>query len=134
MERGLSFKGKKTFYLNTWHGTPIKKMGSDIDSSNKSFGTKGRSRVDVMLAQGHYEAEIFSRVFNIPFENFRIIGLPRNDELVKNNISKQMELKKQLNISLDKKVILYAPTFREFTKDSAHNCIFAPPIDLKRFI
>ena len=30
VERGLSFKKKGTFYLNTWHGTPLKKMGKDI--------------------------------------------------------------------------------------------------------
>lgn len=29
MERGLHYCGKNTFYFNTWHGTPIKKMGSD---------------------------------------------------------------------------------------------------------
>ena len=27
IERGLNFKGKRTFYFNTWHGTPIKKDG-----------------------------------------------------------------------------------------------------------
>ncbi|MBQ7037485.1 MAG: CDP-glycerol glycerophosphotransferase family protein, partial [Clostridia bacterium] len=25
VERGLNFKGKNTYYFNTWHGTPIKK-------------------------------------------------------------------------------------------------------------
>ena len=41
-ERGLRFKGRRTFYLNTWHGSPIKKMGSDIDSANQSFKSKGK--------------------------------------------------------------------------------------------
>ena len=80
VERGLSFKGKDVFYFNTWHGTPIKKMGSDIGDSSQAFASKGReSSIDIMLAQGQYEADIFSRVFNIDIDKFRIIGLPRND-------------------------------------------------------
>ena len=27
IERGLKFKNKKTIYINTWHGTAIKKIG-----------------------------------------------------------------------------------------------------------
>lgn len=135
LERGLKFKGRKTFYLNTWHGTPIKKMGKDIDVSNKSFvGKNGFEAVDVMLAQGTFDRDIFSRVFEIPSENFAIIGLPRNDELVhNNNVSHIAKIKKKLGIDPSKKVILYAPTFREYIKDSGNNCMMAPPIDFSRW-
>ena len=40
MERGQNFKNKNVFYYNSWHGTPIKLMGSDIDEGNKSFRSK----------------------------------------------------------------------------------------------
>ena len=43
VERGLNFTGKHTFYFNTWHGTPMKKMGTDIGSTNTAFGTKSKS-------------------------------------------------------------------------------------------
>ena len=118
MTRGLSFKGKNTFYFNTWHGTPIKLMGSDINTSNTSFGLKEReSNIDIMLAQGKYEANIFSRVFNLPIERFRIIGLPRNDELTDYSMKEVEKIKNELHLPDNKKVILYAPTFREYTKD-----------------
>ena len=35
-------------------------MGSDISSDNKSFGSKGKSKTDVMTSQGDFETEIFS--------------------------------------------------------------------------
>ena len=128
--RGLSFKSKWTIYLNTWHGSPIKKMGNDINHENTSFRSRTHNLIDIMLSQSQFEAQIFSRVFNIPTENFRVYGLPRNDELISRNTSKEIiKIKTQLNIPLDKQVILYAPTFREYTKDSNSNCIIAPPIN-----
>ena len=64
IERGLNFKNKRTFYFNTWHGSPIKKMGSDVSSSNKSFKGKGRNTTNIMTAQSEFEIDVFSKVFN----------------------------------------------------------------------
>lgn len=135
VERGLNFKGKHTFYLNTWHGTPIKRMGVDIDKKNLSFRGKDRwNFTDIMLAQGRYEADIFSRVFNIPCERFAIIGLPRNDELIANNRSDIISgLRAKIGIPSNKKVILYAPTFREYNKDKCNNCIMTLPINVDKW-
>lgn len=118
IERGLSFIGKKTFYFDTWHGTPLKKMGEDISKENKSFRSKGSWPVDVMTAQGEYEADIFSRVFDIPRDRFKIIGLPRNDKYDNYSDNYRQSLREHLGISHNKKVILYAPTFREYDNSS----------------
>ena len=135
MERGLSFKPERIFNLNTWHGTAIKKLGSDIRKENKSFGSRGKkNHNDIMLAQGQYDVNIFSRVFGVPRENFRITGLPRNDELVRENTEKNRErIRKLLGVGENKKVILYAPTFREYDMDSSGNCTLSIPIDLKKW-
>ena len=135
MERGLYFKPDRIFNFNTWHGTPIKLMGIDIDE--KYPGMKQnikKSHEDIFLAQGKYDADIFSRVFNIPYENMRIIGLPRNDELVsKNNESFRESIKKKLGIPNNKTIILYAPTFREYERDGNNNCVLLPPIRLNKW-
>lgn len=135
MERGLSFKPKSIFNLNTWHGTPIKLMGDDISKDNKSFRYKRKkNHNDLMLAQGNYDVDIFSRVFCVPSENFRITGLPRNDELVNcNTEDNRSRIRKHLGITDGRKVILYAPTFREYDKDAGRNCVMMPPIDLKKW-
>lgn len=130
IERGLSFKGRKTFYFNTWHGTPIKKMGGDIAADNKSFGAKGRNRVDIMTAQGQFEADIFSRVFRISRDRFRVVGLPRNDSLTRVDSSYRAELRERLNIPKGKIVIFYAPTFREYNQ-SSQGVALCLPIDFK---
>ena len=132
IERGLSFKGKKTFYYDTWHGTPLKTMGRDVAAGNKAFGTKGGFPVDVMTAQGDYEADIFSRVFNIPRDNFRVIGLPRNDELVNFTDSRREQLRAQLGIAPGTTAILYAPTYREY-EQSAVGVKMSLPVDFKKW-
>ena len=127
IERGLKFKNKKTIYINTWHGTAIKHIGKDENNLKIKFNT---SKPDIMYAQSNYDINIFSHVFDIPKENIILTGLPRNDEL-KNVTKKEIDrIKKELNIPLNKKVILYAPTFREYTRDK-NGCILEPPINLK---
>ncbi|MFS0596016.1 CDP-glycerol glycerophosphotransferase family protein [Peribacillus frigoritolerans] len=133
VERGLSFKGRNTFYFNTWHGTPIKKMGKDISNNNKSFGSKAKWNVDIMTAQSKYEADIFSRVFNIERERFLVCGLPRNDNLATATKETKQTIMSKIGLPLDKKVILYAPTFREYERDKKFNCVIAPPIDFEEW-
>jgi CDP-glycerol glycerophosphotransferase len=135
MERGLSFKGDSIFYYNSWHGTPIKLMGGDIREGNQSFGTKEkRCPYDVFCAQSEYDSDIFKRSFHVPDRAMKIIGLPRNDELINNaGEERKNRIKAQLGIPNDKRVILYAPTFREYSKDENLNCVIAPPIHLKRW-
>lgn len=119
IERGLKFKNKKTFYFDTWHGTPIKKMGSDI-LENKSFSSKGGfEQVDGFVVQSNYEANVFSRVFNIEQKKMLKFGLPRNDELVNEQTNRE-KTRKKFNLLSTDKVILYAPTFREFNHNSIH--------------
>lgn len=133
VERGLNFKGKSTFYLNTWHGSPIKKMGSDIVSDNQSFGSKGKNHVDVMNTQSYYEAEIFSKCFGIPRDHFIEVGLPRNDALAKYTDEEREQIRRKLAIPADKIALLYCPTFREYEKDENLGVVLAPPMNLKKW-
>lgn len=133
VERGLNFTGKHTLYFNTWHGTPMKKMGADIDLGNTSFGAKGRNHFDVMMSQGHFETGIFSRSFGIPNEKFLEAGLPRNDILANYTEEQRQVIRSRLGIKQDQTVILYCPTFREYDKDESLGVVMAPPMDLKKW-
>lgn len=140
VDRGLSYKGKRTFYFNTWHGSAIKRLG--IDMPIKSFANvsdkKSKKSIntlfDVFCVQSQYDVSVFSKAFGIPNNTFRMIGLARNDELVaKNDLSVISSLKKKLDIPDDKTIILYAPTFREFDRDERNNCILTIPLDLRKW-
>lgn len=130
MRRGLSFDGMNTLYVNTWHGTAIKYIGSDCDTSGQEFNAKTKRLVaDIMLAQGEHDVKVFSKAFRLDKSQIYLTGLPRNDILVKGNESSTIiGLKKRLNIPCDKKIILYAPTFREY--DGAHSWEQTQPLNL----
>lgn len=131
IERGLKFKKKHTLYVNTWHGTPIKLMGAD--EQGKEASKVPKRNYDIQTAQSKYEADVFSRVFNVDYENFIICGLPRNDALFKADDKQKTSYREKMGIPLNKKVILYAPTFREYARDKNLNCVLKPPIDFKHW-
>lgn len=130
IERGLRFKKKQTVYLNTWHGTPLKYIGSAVRHRKFDF-----SNIDIFCCTGEYDREIYIRDFNVKPQNILKSGLPRNDKLYSIlNAPKKEELilrkKKILNIPINRKVILYAPTWRD-SKDSGNSYDIALPVDFR---
>lgn len=133
VERGLNFTGKHTLYFNTWHGTPMKRMGSDINSSNTAFASKGNTYYDIMMSQSKFETDVFSKAFGISKEKFLEVGLPRNDILSNYTESYRKEIREKLGIRENVIVILYAPTYREYEKDENYGVVMAPPMDLVKW-
>ncbi|SDN02800.1 CDP-glycerol glycerophosphotransferase [Fictibacillus solisalsi] len=115
-------KAKHTVYFQTWHGTPLKRLAADMDevhmpgTNTKKYKAnfhKESSKWDYLLSPNAYSTEIFRRAFNFHKEVVEV-GYPRNDVLyTKNNPSDIKELKEKLQLPQDKKVILYAPTWRD---------------------
>ena len=130
--RGLNFKKKETKYIIFQHGTVgIKKLGNDIDKSNKSFKIKRQDEIDMFIIQGKKEKPILERALNL-YGKIYEYGLPRNDELYEVNSKMINECRKKLGIPEGKKVILYTPTYREFYKDNALNSYINMPFDIDK--
>ncbi|WP_179125683.1 CDP-glycerol glycerophosphotransferase family protein [Rossellomorea marisflavi] len=115
-------KPNHTTYLQTWHGTPLKRLAADMDQvlmpgtnteKYKRNFLNESSRWDHLISPNRYSSEIFARAFG--FEKDMIeSGYPRNDFLHNaNNAETMNSLKERLDLPLDKKVILYAPTWRD---------------------
>ncbi len=80
-------------YLQTWHGTPLKKLGLDIDEM-KMAGESGSiekyrdafrqeaAQWDYLIAQNRFSADTFRRCFDFRGKMLEI-GYPRNDVLVR---------------------------------------------------
>lgn len=113
IERGLKYRGKNTYYFSTWHGTPIKKVG--VDAIGKSFNANWEYQYDAICVQGEYDAQIYERVFGLNKGDVLICGLARNDILSTADVSDQLKIKEKISIPADKKIILYAPTYRDGT-------------------
>lgn len=77
--------------------------------------------------------DIFSHAFELQKSVFQMIGLPRNDRLTDYKESDVKEVRNRLGIAENKKVILYAPTFREFQKGSSREVVLDIPLDLQHW-
>jgi len=124
IERGLRYKKKKTVYLNTWHGSPIKTIG------NAAMGRKDYdfSNIDFFCSAGQYEKDIYIRDFQLRPESIINTGLPRNDELYHVTENEVEKLRADFGIPKNKKVILYAPTWRD-SLDQGKTYSIKPPIN-----
>lgn len=128
IERSLHFKKQGCRYLNTWHGTPFKHVGNDAGGrSDFDFGN-----VDYFCYASEYDKEIFKRAFKVKEEALIPTGLPRNDDLYKVTPEEVIRLKQHLGLPLDKKIILYAPTWRDST-DNGKTCAIKPPVNAKKW-
>ncbi|GIO23410.1 CDP-glycerol:glycerophosphate glycerophosphotransferase [Oceanobacillus sp. J11TS1] len=115
-------KPEDTIYLQTWHGTPLKKLGVDIGHVLMPGTTTGKymknfvneaSRWDYLVSPNKYSSDIFKRAFQFE-HNILETGYPRNDVLINDNNPVTINsIKQRLNIPTDKKIILYAPTWRD---------------------
>ncbi|MFC7395388.1 CDP-glycerol glycerophosphotransferase family protein [Scopulibacillus cellulosilyticus] len=112
-------KRPETLYIQTWHGTPLKKMlfdidhiqGRDPDYLERVY--KATSHWDYLISPSSYATKAFLSAFHYRGKVLEI-GYPRNDIFYqKDRAAKANELRSKLNIPKDKKVILYAPTFRD---------------------
>lgn len=133
VKRGLNLKEKNHFDVFFSHGIAgIKKIGIDMDKNNQSFRSKKQEKFDMIVLGGKKEKDILVRAWQTEEEHFYVTGLPRNDELYQIKEEKVKEIKQKLKVPLDKKVILYAPTYREFYKDSSLNNIIQNPFDFEK--
>lgn len=132
IKRGLNIKEQRHKDILLQHGMAgIKKLGTDIDKNNQSFRLRKPEKFDMIFIEGKKEKERLAKAWQISIEKFYETGLPRNDELYRVTEEKTKEIKQKLKIPLNKKVILYAPTFREFYKDSSLDNIIQNPLDFE---
>ncbi|UQS86533.1 CDP-glycerol glycerophosphotransferase family protein [Nicoliella spurrieriana] len=135
-------KNYRTCYIQTWHGTPLKKLGIDINNVEMPGTDTNRyhrrfiaetKRWDYLIAPNQYSKDIFKRAFQ--FHNqFLDIGYPRNDILYADNNKQQInKLKQQLIGNVNQTVITYAPTWRDDQYVTRGQYKFDLPFDLKRF-
>jgi CDP-glycerol glycerophosphotransferase len=107
---------KKHYYVNTWHGIPLKKIGLDEPMINWRIAHWYKAtKFDLLCTNSDYDSNIFGHVFPASASNIIECGLPRNDELINSiSYSETAQIKKDLNIFDGKKVVLYAPTYRDY--------------------
>lgn len=110
---------KKGVYLQTWHGTPLKKMFHDLDNFyGRDSGYKKRNMQAIaqwshLISPSNYASDKFKSAFK---HNAEILeyGYPRNDILYTGNNKENITtLKNKIEVPDNKTIFLYTPTFRD---------------------
>ena len=133
-----------TTFIQTWHGTPLKKLALDMDTVHmageigiedyKANFKKNTKTWDYLVSQNHYSTQVFRRAFDFNKEMLEI-GYPRNDILFKKDTPEDInKLKIQMGLPLDKRIILYAPTWRDNQYYGLGKYKFNPALDFSRLI
>ncbi|MFD0902009.1 bifunctional glycosyltransferase/CDP-glycerol:glycerophosphate glycerophosphotransferase [Actinomadura sediminis] len=106
-------------YLQTWHGTPFKRLGYDLTempyqrTEKHDWMEHEVPHWDFLLSPSPYATQIMRRAFRYGGEILET-GFPRNDILSSPDTDALgTHVRKELGIPEGKKVVLYAPTWRD---------------------
>lgn len=138
MDRGIGLQRKSNIRVETWHGTPLKKIcGEEHQNSisgKQNIKYKGKPDADtIRCAQSAYDKKILARVMHSVEDAFLLCDLPRNDGLLKYGPEQIATIKENLQIPNGKKILLYMPTYREYLINNNHDTFIAPPIDMDKW-
>lgn len=131
-------KREGQIFLETWHGTPLKRLVFDQEEVTSASPTykiefyRQREDWDYLIAANPFSTKTFRSCFKFEKEMLEV-GYPRNDLMYHPDREfLSLELKKKMGIPLDRKTILYAPTWRddEYYKPGQYK--FTLQLDLKK--
>ncbi len=116
-------------YIQTWHGTPLKKIGCDVPRRGlppserrftfKRYIREGR-QISYLLSPSDFYSEVVKNAFRLsPRARIIQFGYPRNDALFTADEAYVRAVREKLSLPEGKKVILYAPTWRHSQHDES---------------
>jgi CDP-glycerol glycerophosphotransferase len=130
----LTRPGQKV--VQTWHGTPLKKIGADLLGTSAGSPSYIASlphsyrQFDFVVSPNAYTTEIMRRAYSIEGEMLES-GYPRNDVFhAPDREERAARVRERLGLPEGKKVVLYAPTWREGQKHASKLYKFDLRIDL----
>jgi CDP-glycerol glycerophosphotransferase len=119
-------KGAGQTYLQTWHGTPLKRLGRDIANNQltKSYlDTMDREAKawDFLISPNAFCTEIFPSCFGYSGEILET-GYPRNDRLANATAEERQRIRESIGV-IDPSVtlVMYAPTWRDYSRTATGN-------------
>lgn len=124
-----------SLYVQTWHGTPMKKIGMDsvtwTGSASRRRQLREYQRWDVLLSPNRHSSDIYRRALGYEGEILEV-GYPRNDVL--NSPERdaiRSRVRRELGIAESARVVLYVPTFRDDQWDESGRPRYVHKLDIE---
>lgn len=112
---GAHYKKKGQFYLQTWHGFALKRIEAAVQKQlPESYirqCRKDSGMIDLIVSNSRFMTDLYHRDFWYDGEVAEF-GSPRNDVFFRRNPDLQRTVRARLGLPEDRKLLLYAPTFR----------------------
>jgi len=113
-------KRRKQYYIQTWHSSVrLKKIEKDCENllpkKYIKWAKKDSAKCDLIISGCDFSTEIYKNSFWYKGDILKS-GTPRTAFLLKNDLNLKQKVCSYFNIDTGKKIVLYAPTFRN--KDS----------------
>ncbi|GGX90364.1 bifunctional glycosyltransferase/CDP-glycerol:glycerophosphate glycerophosphotransferase [Streptomyces anandii] len=135
-------KRPETTYIQTWHGSALKRMGFDEPTYRMQSEQEQRAyqqaldRFDHFVVRSEHDVRTLARAYRIPEHKLLRTGYPRNDALVRTREGAEpspeaRRIAERLGIDPGRRVLLYAPTFRAHPDGRVRDFEF--PFDVERF-
>lgn len=109
-------KRGSTRYVQAWHGFPLKRIEGDaadaLPPDYLKAARKDSQMCDLFLSNSGFLTEIYRRAFWYEGEVLEC-GFPRNDLLFGPSQEAEEKVRRELSLPPDKRLLLYAPTFRK---------------------
>lgn len=125
------------FHVQTWHGTPLKRIGHDIvdnrlSQSYRALMDREAAGWDLLLAQNDFSAEVMPGAFGYA-GRVLTTGYPRNDALRADAAGRRREsVRAELGLEPGMRAVLYAPTWRDGAKAAEGGAAFVDHLDVER--
>lgn len=109
-------KRKKQIYIQTWHGFALKRIEKDVAENLGRYyvhiAKKDSKMINLIISDSVFMTQIYRHSF---WYKGKIVewGAPRNDVIVNNHEEIKEKVYRYFNLSQNKKIVLYAPTFRK---------------------
>lgn len=140
------FPKENQVFVQCWHGTPLKRLGCDLEHFNNAMNTVSEirkryhieaSKFSYFLSPSKFASEKFITAWDLEKINKTNImleeGYPRNDFLINYTQSDILRIKKALNIENEtRKILLYAPTYRDNQHTAGLGYTYKTEVDFEK--
>ena len=131
-------------YVQTWHGTPLKKIGCDVSRAGlpeterkrtyHKYEREGKA-IDYLPSPSDFYTEKIKSAFLLGAQaNILQYGYPRNDTLFAADADRISDIRRKLEIPEEKKAILYAPTWRDDQHTPGVGYTYEPGLDFEKLM
>jgi CDP-glycerol glycerophosphotransferase len=134
-------------YVQCWHGTPLKRLGHDLEGTTNAINSMEdllykydieALKLKWFVSPSAYATARFISAFDLSGKGkegaILEIGYPRNDRLATYTKDDRLAVLEGLGIpaGTDKKIVLYAPTWRDDQYSAATGYTYGPGLDFSK--